>query len=483
LGNGNTQESGLRNGSSVAVVLQEVDDQREDDSSKSSKRKKKKSRGNGMRSTWMDFRMRRRSAGSSSSSSSRRRWWLVLLLLLPVCGCLLVIMEMTMILSPSHWNSSSLVVLPSAKDKQEHTAGKEGSMVEEKESTLNRLDMPTRMVAGVRQACLQLLPEPELEQLQLPAPTVSPIKELHYVVDHQRFAGEPTMLQRSTTFQVQEIMNVHCGWCSGENSGFDIDAVDKAFMETCRVVILTCTFGGGDDLYQPIGYTNATAAKVCFVALWDEVTQQSQEKAGKLLGPDRTIGLWRIVLVYNLPFADQRRNGKVPKMLSHRLFPNAQYSIWVDSKSQFRRDPMGVLEALLWKPGATFAISLHGGRSCVYKEGNAIVKKNKATPEEVAIQLDTYRSEGMPENALFDGHKALAEASVIVREHTTLTNLFMCAWFNEVMRFTARDQLSFPYVLTRLNTLHPNMFHVCTRRALVNSLGHAHKAPPLWLDG
>lgn len=80
-------------------------------------------------------------------------------------------------------------------------------------------------------------------------------------------------------------------------------------------------------------------------------------------------------------------------------------------------------------------------------------------------------------------NSALAEASVIVREHTTLTNLFMCAWFNEVMRFTARDQLSFPYVLTRLNTLHPNMFHVCTRRALVNSLGHAHKAPPLWLDG
>jgi hypothetical protein len=102
---GNTQESGLRNGSSVAVVLQEVDNQREDDSSKSSKRKKKKSRGNGMRSTWMDFRMRRRSA--SSSSSSRRWWWLMLLLLLPVCGCLLVIMEMTMILSPSHWNSSS----------------------------------------------------------------------------------------------------------------------------------------------------------------------------------------------------------------------------------------------------------------------------------------------------------------------------------------------------------------------------------------
>jgi hypothetical protein len=31
----------------------------------------------------------------------------MLLLLLPVCGCLLVIMEMTMIISPSHWNSTS----------------------------------------------------------------------------------------------------------------------------------------------------------------------------------------------------------------------------------------------------------------------------------------------------------------------------------------------------------------------------------------
>jgi hypothetical protein len=84
----------------------------------------------------------------------------MLLLLLPVCGCLLAIMEMTMILSPSHWNSSSLVVLPSAKDKQEHAAGKEGSMVEEKESTLNRLDMPTRMVAGVRQGVCTAFPLP-----------------------------------------------------------------------------------------------------------------------------------------------------------------------------------------------------------------------------------------------------------------------------------------------------------------------------------
>lgn len=74
---------------------------------------------------------------------------------------------------------------------------------------------------------------------------------------------------------------------------------------------------------------------------------------------------------------------------------------------------------------------------------------------------------------------ALAEASVIVREHTPITNLLMCLWFNEVVRFTSRDQLSFPFVLKHLPTMQINMFPVCTRRALVNSMGHKHKAKPL----
>ncbi|URE45701.1 hypothetical protein MUK42_33377 [Musa troglodytarum] len=36
------------------------------------------------------------------------------------------------------------------------------------------------------------------------------------------------------------------------------------------------------------------------------------------------IGLWRIIVVKNLPYADMRKTGKVPKFLSHRLFPSAR---------------------------------------------------------------------------------------------------------------------------------------------------------------
>lgn len=100
-------------------------------------------------------------------------------------------------------------------------------------------------------------------------------------------------------------------------------------------------------------------------------------------------------------------------MLPHRLFPNAKYSIWVDSKSQLRRDPLGVLETLLWRSNYELAISEHGARSSVYDEAKAVVKKNKATPEEVEVQLAQYRQDRLPEDKRFDGKKGMLAFPVL----------------------------------------------------------------------
>lgn len=95
------------------------------------------------------------------------------------------------------------------------------------------------------------------------------------------------------------------------------------------------------------------------------------------------------------------------QMLGHRLFPNVKYSIWVDSKSQFRRDPLGVFEALLWRSNSELAISQHGARSSVYDEAGAVVKKHKATPEEVDVQIKRYRHDHFPDDKRFNGHKGI----------------------------------------------------------------------------
>ncbi|CAL1410958.1 unnamed protein product [Linum trigynum] len=361
---------------------------------------------------------------------------------------------------------------------------------------LNRMDPVTRWVDGGREPCLKLRPSDELELLDIPngGGIESPVRNVKYLsekdlpeqnvtrrskrIKFNRFSGYPSLEDRDRSFVLNQTPAVHCGFFS-ETGGFKVSEADQSYMDSCKVVVSTCAFGGGDDLYQPIGMSNASLQKVCYVAFWDDITLAAQENAGNTVGDDKFIGNWRIVLVDDLPFVDQRLNGKIPKMLGHRLFPNAKYSIWVDSKSQFRRDPLGVLEALLWRTNSVLAISEHGARSSVYDEATAVVKKNKARPEEVNVQITQYKKDGMPEDKRLNGKKALNEASIIVREHTPVVNLFMCIWFNEAVRFTSRDQLSFPYVLWRLKVLKDvNMFPVCVRKDLVNSIGHLRKAKP-----
>lgn len=56
------------------------------------------------------------------------------------------------------------------------------------------------------------------------------------------------------------------------------------------------------------------------------------------------VGIWRLILLKHPPYDEPRRNGKVPKILTHRLFPQAQYSIWIDGKMELIVDPLLLLE-------------------------------------------------------------------------------------------------------------------------------------------
>lgn len=59
---------------------------------------------------------------------------------------------------------------------------------------------------------------------------------------------------------------------------------------------------------------------------------------------------------------------------------------------------------------------------------------------------------------------------MIVKEHIPITNLFTCLWFNEVDRFTSRDQLSFAIVRDKITSQvdwNISMFLDCERRNFV----------------
>lgn len=50
------------------------------------------------------------------------------------------------------------------------------------------------------------------------------------------------------------------------------------------------------------------------MAFWDEITLAAQEAQGQKVGENHFIGKWRIIVVKDLPFRDQRLNGKIPKV-------------------------------------------------------------------------------------------------------------------------------------------------------------------------
>ncbi|KDO82903.1 hypothetical protein CISIN_1g0487822mg, partial [Citrus sinensis] len=248
---------------------------------------------------------------------------------------------------------------------------------------------------------------------------------------------------------------------------FDLDENDKAYMNTCVIVVSSCIFGSTDYLRRPDRRMISEYSKknVCFVMFVDKQTLSTLSSDGNIPNDRGYMGLWRIVVVRNLPYKDMRKTGKVPKFLSHRLFPSSRYSIWLDSKLRLIADPMLIIEYFLWRTRSEYAISNHYERHCVWEEVLRNKRLNKYNHTAIDEQFAVYQSDGLtvfdPEDPNTPLPSYVPEGSFIIRAHTPMSNLFSCLWFNEVDRFTSRDQLSFAYTYLKLRRMNPDKpFHL-----------------------
>uniref|UniRef100_A0A0A9CFF7 TOD1/MUCI70 glycosyltransferase-like domain-containing protein n=1 Tax=Arundo donax TaxID=35708 RepID=A0A0A9CFF7_ARUDO len=119
-------------------------------------------------------------------------------------------------------------------------------------------------------------------------------------------------------------MTVRCGFVRGKipglNTGFDIDEADLSKMQQCqRIVVASAIFGNYDIMQQPENISEFSKNAVCFFMFLDEETEAAI-KNSTTIDHTRRIGLWRMVVVHNLPYSDARRNGKVPVYLVILIF-------------------------------------------------------------------------------------------------------------------------------------------------------------------
>lgn len=69
-----------------------------------------------------------------------------------------------------------------------------------------------------------------------------------------RFGGHQTLVEREQTFYAKN-QTLHCGFVKGPpgypSAGYDLEENDKAYMNTCKVVVSSCIFGCSDFLRRP----------------------------------------------------------------------------------------------------------------------------------------------------------------------------------------------------------------------------------------
>lgn len=131
--------------------------------------------------------------------------------------------------------------------------------------------------------------------------------------------------------------------------------------------------------------------------------------------------------------------SRKPKILAHLYVGEYDTSIYVDAKYHIRGD---LLEYARTYWGQSDMLSFpHFRRDSVYEEAAACIEEKKGSPYLLKRQLEAYQKDDFPDDV------GLFENGCIVRRHNSPQLIqLMEAWWDQLNIFSARDQLSLPYV-------------------------------------
>lgn len=186
-----------------------------------------------------------------------------------------------------------------------------------------------------------------------------------------------------------------------------------------RILVYTAVIGKSDALRSPT--LSLPMDKVCFTDM-------------------RFHGATGYELVQvELDYASPRKGQRRIKIFWPSIFDDYDYSLYLDSHAQLKADPAQFIDFL--EEGSDILVFRHPARSCLYQEASFCVKHHRASRDNVARQLEKYRWVGCPEeNGLYVG-------TFIFRRHTEEMRRFSRMWWEEVRDFSARDQISLPFVV------------------------------------
>lgn len=143
---------------------------------------------------------------------------------------------------------------------------------------------------------------------------------------------------------------------------------------------------------------------------------------------------------------DQVRKCRYLKINPHEIFPEYEYSIWIDGNIDIVEDVNNLISLHMTNRQEVFVTFKHPERNCIFQEGKECINQKKDDPLLINNQLKKYQEDLMPAN------NGLVESNVIIRKHNDKSVIGVSAsWWKEIDSESRRDQLSFNYVAWKNN--------------------------------
>ncbi len=209
-----------------------------------------------------------------------------------------------------------------------------------------------------------------------------------------------------------------------ENKEKTVTSIPERGSAAERIAVYTCITGGYDIVRDP-----EYVSENCDYFL---ITDQKMEYSG----------MYTCLNINDfLPqdIKDNRRKNRYCKMNPHKIFPQYNYSVYLDGKIQITGNILPFFKEIGSSGIAAFR-SIY--TNDIYEEGIMCANKKLDKLEVMMNQIGEYWEEGMPCDT------GAIEAAVLVRRHMDKNCIeIMEAWWEEVKTKSERDQISLPYVL------------------------------------
>lgn len=193
-----------------------------------------------------------------------------------------------------------------------------------------------------------------------------------------------------------------------------------------KVAIYTAIFGDKDDIKEPLEKIEGCD----FICFTDNPNLKS-----------KTFD----VRIVRSTFKDPTRNARMYKILPHRYLSDYEYTIWIDGSVIVKKNKIIEIIASYLKEHdiATF---MHPDRKCIYEEAEACIALKKDSSDIIKIQIENYKRTGYPEK------NGLISSGIILRRNSSPEIVAINEqWWEQINKFSKRDQLSFNYVAWKNN--------------------------------